>query len=192
MASLQKGNMMNQDRTDHNENYSQLMKMYDFAEELVDTVSSDQTHDPAAQLEVVEPLIEEIETVTDLISTEYREFALKKKKTDLLTKKNIENALRTLYLSILKCRENARGKLLIPSEQHAGAGQKMPPNPLIRILDKLTNHLDQVLSLLRHSMNVQFKDHHYGRSGRQEGNSLSIASKKQEPNQQSNPSSGNE
>lgn len=183
---------MNQDRTDHNENYSQLMKMYDFAEELVDTVSSDQTHNPAAQLEVVEPLIEEIETVTDLISTEYREFALKKKKTDLLTKKNIENALRTLYLSILKCRENACGKLLIPSERHAGAGQKMPLNPLIRILDKLTNHLDQVLSLLSHSMNVQFKDHHYGRSGRQEGNSLSIASKKYDQNQQSNPSSSNE
>lgn len=169
-----------QTKTDHNENYAHLMKMYDFAEELVDTVSSDQTNDPASQLEVVEPLIEEIETVTDLISAEYREFALKNKKTDLLTKKNIENALRTLYLAILKCKENARHKLLLAPEASAGAARNAKLNPLSLILNKMTRHLDQMLSLLRHSMNVQFKDHHYGRSGRQEGNSLSIASKKQE------------
>lgn len=157
------------DNNSHQNNYQEIMRLYDYAESLIETVDSNQSPDPSVQLEVVEPLIEEIEKTTDIISAEYREFALKNKKIDILTKKKVENALRTLYLAIIRCKDQAITQSAKKSKTDAPA---FSFSLLSKIVDGLSKHLDKLLSLLSHAMKTSFKDHHYGRSGRQSGNMI--------------------
>lgn len=72
------------------------------AEELVNTVESRLVSNPDAQLDIVEPLINEVGDAADLLSQEFIHIAeSKKNKTPVkASKTNIESALRKLFSAI--------------------------------------------------------------------------------------------
>jgi len=82
--------------------YQEITKLYDYAEELVSTVESHFVKDPTAQLEIVEPLINEISDATDVLAEEFLFIAESKKyKTaGKASKAHIEAALRKIFVAV--------------------------------------------------------------------------------------------
>ena len=82
--------------------YLELTTLYDLAEELVNTVESSLVSDPNSQLEIVEPLINDIGDATDILTQEFIYIAeSKKNKTQMkASKTNIESALRKMFAAI--------------------------------------------------------------------------------------------
>lgn len=82
--------------------YHEITLLYDLAEELVNTVESELVSDAGAQLEIVEPLINEIGDATDLLSQEFIYIAESKKQKiqGKASKTQIEGALRKIFVAI--------------------------------------------------------------------------------------------
>ena len=81
--------------------YNEVTSLYDFAEELVATVESQFVQDPDSQLDIVEPLINEIGDATDILSEEFILVAEQKKgKAAKASKSRIEGALRKIYVAV--------------------------------------------------------------------------------------------
>jgi hypothetical protein len=82
--------------------YNEITTLYDYAEELVATVESEFVADPAAQLEIVEPLIAEIGDATDVLTEEFVLIAESRhhKHQSKASKKRIEGALRKIYVAV--------------------------------------------------------------------------------------------
>lgn len=82
--------------------YLEITTLYDMAEELVNTVESKLVSDPNSQMDIVEPLINEIGDAADVLTQEFIYIAeSKKNKTTMkASKTNIESALRRLFSAI--------------------------------------------------------------------------------------------
>ncbi|MCE3233730.1 MAG: hypothetical protein K0R98_1987 [Rickettsiaceae bacterium] len=87
----------------HEKAYNDIIKFYDFAEELLDTVESPEVQDPVAQLEFVEPLVEKIENATDILAEEYRNFIKSGKISGFMTKKRVEKSLKRINEALIEC-----------------------------------------------------------------------------------------
>lgn len=89
--------------------YFEIEALYDLAEELVDTVESDFVADPAAQLNLVEPLANVVGEAADVLSDEFMAYAEasaqgKKHKGN---KNRVEGALRKVFSAIDNYKEAA-------------------------------------------------------------------------------------
>lgn len=146
--------------------YDDILKFYDYAEELVSTVESKDTLDPSRQLDIVEPLVLDLVDCTEVIAEEYRGFALDERKPDMLVKKRIEDALRTIHLGMNSCNQEAENLTAEPAA-HIRSTSALP-----RILADLNKHVEKIFQVLCHQMNISLKHYHYSRSGRQEGQGL--------------------
>ncbi|MBY0406474.1 MAG: hypothetical protein K2Q01_02190, partial [Rickettsiales bacterium] len=82
--------------------YLEITTLFDMAEELVNTVESRLVQNPDTQLEIVEPLINEIGDAADVLTQEFIYIAeSKKNKTTMkASKTNIEGALRKLFAAV--------------------------------------------------------------------------------------------
>lgn len=82
--------------------YQEITTLYDYAEELVNTVESELVKDPEAQLKVVEPLISDIGDATDVLAEEFVLIAESRKHNiqSRASKKRIEAGLRKLYVAV--------------------------------------------------------------------------------------------
>lgn len=82
--------------------YQEITKLYDYAEELLATVESDFVKDAAAQLEIVEPLINEIGDATDVLAEEFLLIAESKKykSQSKASKIHIESSLRKIFAAL--------------------------------------------------------------------------------------------
>ncbi|MFO0389828.1 MAG: hypothetical protein ACK502_08955 [Alphaproteobacteria bacterium] len=82
--------------------YQTITTLFDSAEELVMTVESPLVKDPEAQLNAVEPLINEMSDAADVLTEEFVLIAesQKKKIQSRANKKRVEAALRKLYVAI--------------------------------------------------------------------------------------------
>lgn len=82
--------------------YLEITTLYDMAEELVNTVESKLVSDPNSQLDIVEPLINEIGDATDMLTQEFIYIAESKKNKSQMkaSKTNIESALRKMFNAI--------------------------------------------------------------------------------------------
>ena len=81
--------------------YNEITSLYDYAEELVATVESQFVPDANQQMDVVEPLINELSDATDVLSEEFILVAESKKgKAAKASKPRIEAALRKIYAAI--------------------------------------------------------------------------------------------
>lgn len=142
--------------------YQDIMGFYRYAERLVDTVDDPATDNPEEQLEVVEPLIEEIEGSTEVIANEFRQFIKEGQPLGVLSQKRIETALRNIYLSM--CDTQLRA---------ANLPYKKAKRDLDMTYEHLSRHLEKVFSGLSKATHVALKSYLFSRRGRQEGNSLS-------------------
>jgi len=82
--------------------YHEITALYDIAEELVGTVESDLVSDHGVQLEIVEPLINEIGDATDILTQEFIYIAesRKNKTSGKINKNHIEGALRKIFTAM--------------------------------------------------------------------------------------------
>tara|TARA_B100000029_G_scaffold404083_1_gene404017 strand:- start:448 stop:978 length:531 start_codon:yes stop_codon:yes gene_type:complete len=84
--------------------YFEITDLYDLADELLDTVESEFVVNPEQQLEIVEPLVEQIGDAADVLSEEFITIA-EGKHTG--SKSKIEGALRKIYVAIDDYKERA-------------------------------------------------------------------------------------
>jgi hypothetical protein len=82
--------------------YQTITSLFDSAEELVATVESPLVKDPEAQLNAVEPLINEVSDAADVLAEEFVLVAESKKQKiqSRANKKRVEAAIRKLYVAI--------------------------------------------------------------------------------------------
>lgn len=91
--------------------YSDITALYDYAEELVNTVESQFVQSAEAQLDLVEPLISEIGDATDILSEEFMLIAegQKQKISGKASKKRIEGAMRKILSALNDYHAQVRG-----------------------------------------------------------------------------------
>jgi hypothetical protein len=150
---------------DQQQVHDALMELYDLAEELVETVDNPMVQDPEAQLSLIEPLIESIEETAGILHEEYTYYLHSGKKPGILNRKRMENAMRTLFLAIKKGKERIQ---LLKEKEEEGTLQSIF-HGVTKVMDKLSEHLEKVFSLLQTSLGVELKNYRYSRAGRQEG-----------------------
>lgn len=82
--------------------YYEVTKLYDVAEEVLATVESKLVGNPDEQLDIVEPLVNDIGDATDMLTEEFMLIAESKKNRtpSKASKKNIETALRKIFVAI--------------------------------------------------------------------------------------------
>lgn len=87
----------------YKQNYDEIVRLYDLAEELVSTVEQQQQEtEKLAQLELVEPLVNNIEQAADVLTEEYVGLVESEGKSAVTAGKKVEGALRKLFSSILE------------------------------------------------------------------------------------------
>ena len=86
---------MSDKREKYAQQYDDIMSLYDYADELAETIGSDFVENPQNQLALVEPLIQQLEESTDVLTEEFINFADEKPKRT--SKGRIEKALRKIY-----------------------------------------------------------------------------------------------
>lgn len=130
------------------EHYYEITELYDLAEELVNTVESDFVADPEAQMKVVEPLIEELEAATDILSEEYMNIV--ENNTPRKANGKVEGALRRIYVAI-----DAYQKRAAASANNAAQGFRNLADPIVK---KIVRQMEAVVAAL-----IDFVDLSLGR-----------------------------
>ena len=82
------------------QSYYEITDLYDLADELVDTVEHKQVSNPAEQLAIIQPLVEEVGDAADVLAEEFIAIAENKGKGKPKNKNKIESALRSMYAAI--------------------------------------------------------------------------------------------
>lgn len=90
---------MTQDYSTMELKYHQIADLYTLAEELLSTAENPHIENPSDQLDLVEPLVNQIGDSTDILCEEFIEIAGKKDKSTTRSTK-VERALRKLYTAI--------------------------------------------------------------------------------------------
>lgn len=132
MMSTQKQEMLSME--DLEQRYSEITTLYDYAEELVETIESDFVADPEQQLQLIEPLVNEVGTATDILTEEYLNLAEAKRRglpANNARRSRIEGALRKVYTAINDYRDRA------------GDGSKKARNALANIADPIVNKIQR-------------------------------------------------
>ncbi len=120
---------------DLQEKYEELMRLYDLADDLADTVESRFVQNPESQLKLVEPLIEQIGAAADELTDEFIALAEGKKK--LSTKNRIEGALRKVYMAIEEYTRQVHGSAKV-------TGRKVN-NIADTVVEKLRTELENII-----------------------------------------------
>jgi len=119
--------------------YDDVTRLYDYAEELVSTVESEFVKDPAGQLDLVEPLINEISEATDVLSEELIFIAegKKYKASGKSNKTRVEGAFRRIFAAINDYEERvtAMGK-----KAHGALRNIADP-----IVKKIQRHVEEIV-----------------------------------------------
>ncbi len=90
--------------------YNDITSLCDTAEELLSTVENSAIADPQAQLDLIEPLINEIADASDVLAEEFLLAAESKKNrgANKFSKKRIEAALRRIIVTMNEYHESAK------------------------------------------------------------------------------------
>jgi len=98
-------------KEDHQRNYHQIIRFYDLAEELIDSVQAKDIANHEEELAFVEPLVQKVEDATDLLAAEYRKFVENGKPPGVISRRRIEKALNDLYGTIETFRTHTAKKI---------------------------------------------------------------------------------
>lgn len=119
--------------------YHEITKLYDYAEELVSTVESKLVSDANKQLEIVEPLINEMGDAADVLTQEFLLIAdSKKNKTqNKASKAHIEASLRKIFAAITDYQARVKN---VSKKAHGAIQNIADP-----IVTKIQRHVEQVV-----------------------------------------------
>lgn len=131
--------------------YGEVVKLYDFAEELVNTVESELVSDPSAQLEIVEPLINEIGDATDILAQEFLYIAESKKLKgkNKASKTQIESAMRKIFNAISDYNVRVRN---VSKKAHGSIMNIADP-----IVKKIQQQVEQVVIIFLEFMQISLQ-----------------------------------
>jgi len=131
--------------------YNEITKLYDYAEELVSTVESELVNDPSSQLEIVEPLINEIGDATDTLTQEFILIAESKKNKSQCkaSKTQIEGALRKIFTAINDYNNRVRN---ISKKAHGAIMNIADP-----IVHKVQRQIEQVVIIFLEFINISLQ-----------------------------------
>jgi hypothetical protein len=90
---------------EHEKTYNTIIGFYDFAERLVDSVEYPDIIDKVSYLDFIEAAVENLETATDVLSEEYRNFVATGKRVGFLAKMKIEKALDSIIFTFENCKK---------------------------------------------------------------------------------------
>ena len=80
--------------------YYDITELYDLAEELLSTAESPYITDPEAQINLVQPLIEQVSESTDILTEAFTEVANQPKNVSKRYQTKVEGALRRIYIAM--------------------------------------------------------------------------------------------
>lgn len=90
---------------DQHKTFEAIIKLYDLAENLLETTSHQTVDDPQKHLEAIEPLIEHIEDAADQLVEEYTALVKDGREFTPESKHTLELSLRKIYSAIDECRK---------------------------------------------------------------------------------------
>lgn len=90
--------------------YSSIISFYNLAEDLISTVEDDMNDDFPKNLDLIEPLVENLEEATDILVNYYRDFVKSNRRPNFFAKKKIEKAVDNIQDVIIKCEEMIEAK----------------------------------------------------------------------------------
>lgn len=126
---------------DYKAKYSDIVALCDCAEELLATVENSTIPNPQTQLDMIEPLINEIADSSDVLAEEFLLVAESKKTRgpNKFSKKRIESALRRIFVTINEYQENVQA---LTKKTNATITNITKP-----IIKKIQQQLDQVVAI---------------------------------------------
>jgi len=132
--------------------YNEIHRLYDLAEELVNTVESEFVSDPSSQLEVIEPLVNGIGDATDMLTGEFILIAegRKNKNAGKASKTHIETSLRKIFAAINEYHHRVRD---ISKKAHGAIMNIADP-----IVSKIQRHLEQVVIIFLEFMQISLQN----------------------------------
>lgn len=127
--------------SDYKAGYNNITALCDCAEELLATVENSSINDPQTQLDMIEPLINEIADASDVLAEEFLLVAESKKTrgANKFSKKRIEAALRRIFVTVSEYQENV--KLFAKKTNNSAVNITAP------IIKKIQQQLDQVVAI---------------------------------------------
>jgi hypothetical protein len=157
--------------------YNDVVALYDLAEELAATVDTKLTKDNAAQMGLVDPLIEAIAYSADVLSEEFIALCEGKAAKKAAAKSRIETAMRKIYVAMheysaraTKVTQNAVGGFRNLADPVVEKIKRQMETIVANFLDFLTLSLDRIMqkhdidelkqrhervALMLHTMSVQ-------------------------------------
>ena len=131
--------------------YDEIVKLYDMAEELVNTIESDLVSDPDAQLLTVEPLINEIGDATDVLAKEFLLIAESKKLNiqSKASKSQIEGSLRKIFAAITDYQNRVRN---VSKKAHGAIMNIADP-----IVKKIQKQVEQVVIIFLEFLHISLQ-----------------------------------
>lgn len=129
----------NYSMNDYKVKYNDIVALCDCAEELLATVENAAIPSPQAQLDMIEPLINEIADSSDVLAEEFLLIAesTKTRGTGKFSKKRIESALRRIFVTLNEYQENVK---LVAKKTNSIATNIVKP-----IIQKIQQQLDKVV-----------------------------------------------
>lgn len=126
---------------DYKAGYNNITALCDCAEELLATVENSSISDPQAQLDMIEPLINEIADASDVLAEEFLLIAESKKtrSANKFSKKRIEAALRRIFVTVNEYQENLKS--------FAKKTNNSAINITTPIVKKIQQQLDKVVAI---------------------------------------------
>lgn len=122
------------------QHYYEITELYDLAEELVDTIESELVQDQELQMQLVEPLINEIGDAADMLSEEFITIAENQGQGKPQSKTRIEGALRKIYTAI-----DAYHKRVNASLGESNMGFRNIADPIVK---KITRQVEVIVTAL--------------------------------------------
>lgn len=126
---------------DYKSRYNDIVSLCDCAEELLATVENPAVTDKHAQLDIIEPMVNEIADASDVLAEEFLLIAESKKarSTHKFSKKRIESALRRILVAFNEYQESV--VRLAKKTNNAAANLAKP------IIKKIQLQLDKVIAI---------------------------------------------
>lgn len=136
---------------DYKVRYQDITALYDCAEELVATVENKAVAVPQEQLDLVEPLINEIADATDVLAEEFLLVAESKsaRTAGKFSKKRIEGALRRVFAALHDYHENVK---IIAARTKGAVSNIADP-----VVEKIQKQVDKVVTVFFEMVQVSLQ-----------------------------------
>ena len=103
--------------------YDSIMDFFNFAEKLIDVAEYNVSSEKAVIFEIIEPVVESIDENANILAEQYRDYVFNDNST-LINKTKIENAIRTMFLFVSRCKKRLQQKRKASSDSSSSSNDE--------------------------------------------------------------------